>query len=72
MHIVVPPSSGAANILRETLLTLRLCDKSMQTDLAGLNRACCTPHQQVYLLEGRADTRLASTRSVIRKADSIV
>jgi ArsR family transcriptional regulator len=52
MHykIAVPPSSGAANILRETLLTLRQ-DKNMQADLARLNRACCTP-QRVYLLEG--------------------
>jgi ArsR family transcriptional regulator, arsenate/arsenite/antimonite-responsive transcriptional repressor len=52
MHykIAVPPSSGAANVLRETLLTLRQ-EKGMQADLAKLNRACCSP-QLVYLLEG--------------------
>lgn len=52
MHykIAVPPSSGAAKILCETLAALRN-DKSMQTDLARLNRACCAP-QRVYLLEG--------------------
>jgi ArsR family transcriptional regulator len=52
MHykIAVPPSSGAAKILRETLAALRN-DKAMQADLARLNRACCAP-QRVYLLEG--------------------
>jgi ArsR family transcriptional regulator len=52
MHykIAAPPSSGAANILRETLLTLRR-DKGMQADLARLNRACCMP-QRIYLPEG--------------------
>ncbi len=52
MHykIAVPPSSGAANILRETLLLLRQ-DKDMRADLARLNRACCTP-PRIYLLEG--------------------
>lgn len=52
MHykIAVPPSSGAANVLRETLLTLRQ-DKAMQADLARLDRACCAP-QRVYMLDG--------------------
>jgi ArsR family transcriptional regulator len=52
MHyrIAVPPSSGAAKILRETLTVLRN-DKAMQSDQARLNRACCSP-QRVYLLEG--------------------
>jgi ArsR family transcriptional regulator len=52
MHykIAVPPSSGAANVLRETLLTLRQ-DKAMQADLARLDRACCAP-QRVYILDG--------------------
>ena len=52
MHykIAAPPSSGAASILRETLLALRQ-DKDMQADLATLNWACCPP-QRVYLLEG--------------------
>jgi ArsR family transcriptional regulator, arsenate/arsenite/antimonite-responsive transcriptional repressor len=52
MHykIAVPPSSGAAKILRETLLALRQ-DKGMQADLARLSRACCAP-KQVYMLQG--------------------
>lgn len=52
MHykIAAPPSAGAANILRETLLTLRQ-DKAMQAELARLNRACCAP-QRVYVLDG--------------------
>jgi ArsR family transcriptional regulator, arsenate/arsenite/antimonite-responsive transcriptional repressor len=51
MHykIAVPPNSGAASILRETLLTLRQ-DKGMQADLTRLDRACCAP-QRIYQLE---------------------
>jgi len=52
MHyrIVVPPSSGAAQILRETLFALRQ-EKAMQEDLARLNRACCAP-KKIWVLEG--------------------
>ena len=44
MHyrIVVPSSSGAAKILRETLTVLRE-DKAMQADLSRLNKSCCVP-----------------------------
>jgi len=43
MHykIVTPPHPGAARILRETQLVLK-AEKSMQSDLARLNKACCT------------------------------
>lgn len=52
MHyrIVVPPDSGAAGILRETLSALR-CDRGMKTDLNRLNKACCVP-QKVVTLNG--------------------
>lgn len=52
MHyrIVVPSHIGAAKILRETLAIL-LEEKTMQTDLARLGRACCAP-QKVLGLEG--------------------
>jgi ArsR family transcriptional regulator, arsenate/arsenite/antimonite-responsive transcriptional repressor len=50
MHyrIVVPPNSGAARILRETLVVLRE-DKAMQADLDRLNKACCAPQKWVAL-----------------------
>jgi ArsR family transcriptional regulator len=46
MHyrIVVPSHDGAARILRETLAVLG-DEKSMQTDLARLSRACCAPQK---------------------------
>ena len=52
MHyrIVAPSHPGAARILRETLAVLRE-EKSMQTDLARLGKACCAP-QRVTALEG--------------------
>ena len=52
MHyrIIVPAHIGAARILRETLAVLRE-EKSMQTDLARLGKACCAP-QRVTALEG--------------------
>ena len=52
MHykIVVPAHAGAAKILRETLAVVRE-EKAMQTDLARLGKACCTP-QKVLALEG--------------------
>ncbi|HTW79998.1 MAG TPA: metalloregulator ArsR/SmtB family transcription factor [Terracidiphilus sp.] len=52
MHyrIVVPPNTGAATIIRDTLSVLGN-DKAMKADLARLDRACCAP-QRVYVLEG--------------------
>jgi ArsR family transcriptional regulator len=52
MHyrIVVPPSSGAAKILRETLAVLRE-DKAMQADLSRLNKSCCVP-ARISALDG--------------------
>lgn len=52
MHyrIVVPSHIGTAKILQETLAILRE-EKTMQADLARLNRACCAP-QKVLGLEG--------------------
>ena len=50
MHyrIVMPPHSGAAQVLRQTLETLRE-EKSMQADSAKLDNACCGPRQLVAL-----------------------
>jgi ArsR family transcriptional regulator len=50
MHyrIVVPPSSGAAKILRETLAVLRE-DRAMQADLSRLNKSCCVPRKTAAL-----------------------
>jgi ArsR family transcriptional regulator len=52
MHysIVAPKHAGAARILNEALAVLRE-DKSMQTDLLSLTRACCAP-QKVPVLDG--------------------
>ena len=51
MHyrIVVPPDSGAARILRETLASLRE-DKEMRADLDVLKSACCAPQKLVALV----------------------
>jgi ArsR family transcriptional regulator len=51
MHyrIVVPPHTGATQILRQTLASLKE-EKSMQADLARLTKACCAPAK--YALEG--------------------
>jgi ArsR family transcriptional regulator len=50
MHyrIVMPPHTGAAQILRQTLETLRQ-EKPMQADTARLDKACCAPKQLVSL-----------------------
>jgi ArsR family transcriptional regulator len=44
MHyrIVVPPNTGAAQLLRQTLAWLRE-DRGMQADRARLSKACCSP-----------------------------
>jgi len=47
-RIVTPLSAGAARILRETLRTLRE-DKAMQSDMARLERSCCTPRKAASL-----------------------
>ena len=49
-RIVVPTSTGAPKILRETLAVLRE-DKGMQADLSRLNKSCCVP-QKVSALDG--------------------
>lgn len=50
MHyrIVMPPHIGAAQILKQTLGWLK-DDKSMQTDRARLNKACCAPSKYASL-----------------------
>ena len=48
--IVVPPNTGAARILRETLAVLRE-DKAMQTDMNRLHQSCCAP-EKASSLEG--------------------
>jgi ArsR family transcriptional regulator len=52
MHyrIMVPKHTGAAGILRETLAVLG-DDKTMQTDLSRLKKACCAP-AKVAALDG--------------------
>jgi ArsR family transcriptional regulator, arsenate/arsenite/antimonite-responsive transcriptional repressor len=52
MHycVVMPPHTGAAQILRQTLDWLK-GEKSMQTDSARLTKACCSP-AKFALLEG--------------------
>ncbi len=52
MHyrIVAPPHAGAADILRQTLDTLKE-EKQMQMDRARLTKACCAP-SKYPLLEG--------------------
>ena len=51
MHyrIVMPSHTGATQILRQTLVSLKE-EKSMQADLARLTKACCAPAK--YALEG--------------------
>jgi ArsR family transcriptional regulator len=51
MHyrITMPQHPGAAQILRQTLVSLKE-EKAMQTDRARLTKACCTPAR--YALDG--------------------
>jgi ArsR family transcriptional regulator, arsenate/arsenite/antimonite-responsive transcriptional repressor len=51
MHyrIEMPPHIGAAQILRQTLDSLKE-DRSMQADCARLSKACCSPAK--FALEG--------------------
>jgi ArsR family transcriptional regulator len=50
MHyrIAIPPHEGAAEILRQTLMSLKT-EKTMQTDRLRLTRACCAPGNFVSL-----------------------
>jgi ArsR family transcriptional regulator, arsenate/arsenite/antimonite-responsive transcriptional repressor len=50
MHyrIVMPPHIGAAQILKQTLASLRE-DKAMQADTARLTKACCSPSKYALL-----------------------
>jgi ArsR family transcriptional regulator len=50
MHyrIVTPPHEGAALVLKQTLEILRE-EKSMQSESARLDKACCAPGQLVAL-----------------------
>ena len=52
MHyrIVMPPHSGASQVLRQTLAWLKDA-KTMQADKARLTKACCAPSKYA-LLEG--------------------
>ncbi len=50
MHyrIVMPPNTGAAQVLRQTLAWLGE-DRAMQADRARLSKACCAPARFVAL-----------------------
>ena len=50
MHyrVVMPPHPGAAEVLKQTLATLR-GEKAMQADSARLAKACCAPKALVTL-----------------------
>jgi ArsR family transcriptional regulator len=55
MHyrIVMPPSLGAAQVLRQTLAWLTE-ERTMQADRARLSRACCSPAKFATLLRAPA------------------
>lgn len=59
MHyrIVTPAHVGAAQILKQTLASLRE-EKSMQVDKARLSKACCSPAK--YALDGAPIPTLTS------------
>jgi ArsR family transcriptional regulator len=61
MHyrVVMPPHIGAAQVLLQTLASLK-DDKALQADRARLTKACCSPAK--YALEG-APTPTALARS---------
>ncbi len=46
MHyrIVIPPNTGAAQVLQQTLAWIR-AERTMQADRARLSKACCTPEK---------------------------
>jgi len=58
-RIAIPPHAGAAQILRQTLTTLRE-EKAMQADRRRLTKACRAPEKSVALagapLPGRVET----------------
>ncbi len=47
-RIVMPPHAGAAEVLKQTMETLR-GEKAMQADSARLAKACCAPNTLVSL-----------------------
>jgi ArsR family transcriptional regulator len=55
MHyrIVMPPSLGAAQVLRQTLAWLKE-ERTMQADRARLSKACCSPAKLATLLRAPA------------------
>lgn len=55
-----PDGAGAAAILEVTLRSLA-ADRTMQADLARLNRACCEPRPLVSLQGAPLPARLAKT-----------
>jgi ArsR family transcriptional regulator len=61
MHyrIVMPAHAGAAQVLQQTLETLRE-EKSMQTDTARLARACCAPATLVSLAGAPKPAQIAT------------
>jgi ArsR family transcriptional regulator, arsenate/arsenite/antimonite-responsive transcriptional repressor len=63
MHysIVMPKDVGASRILIETLAVVSE-DRTMQTDLTRLNKACCLP-QKISALEGAPLPILVEARS---------
>ena len=65
MHyrIVMPPHSGAARILRQTLDWLKE-EKAMQADRTRLQQACCSPTRYA-LLEGAPLPAPASATSEV-------
>ncbi len=62
MHysIVMPPHSGATQILRQTLDSLKE-EKSMQTDRSRLTKACCTPKKSAALKGAPLPSSLAAS-----------
>lgn len=67
MHyrIVEPSHPGAARILRETLAVLAE-EKSMQTDLARLARACCAPQKPFALVTNLSTAPKPGSRPLTR------
>ena len=64
MHyrVIMPPHTGAAQILKQTLETLR-GEKAMQTDLARLARACCGPKALVSLTGAPRPAQVAAAEA---------
>jgi ArsR family transcriptional regulator len=65
MHyrIVMPPHEGAAEILRQTLTSLK-GEKTMQADRIRLARACCAPEKFVLLQGAPPPARISAPSAV--------